>query len=60
MAEPCPPPEQVEGADAIELNATARLDGVPVVVWVVREGDSRRMIVVDPACAVVGERTLAG
>ncbi len=60
VAEPCPPPEQVEGADAIELNATARLDGVPVVVWVVREGDSRRMIVVDPACAVVGERTLAG
>ena len=55
----CPLPAQAEGA-TVESQATARLDGVPVVVWVVRDGDARRMIVVDGACAIVGERTLRG
>lgn len=47
-----------EAGRVIELTASARLDGEPVAVWVVSEGSTRRMIVVDASCAVVGRRTL--
>jgi hypothetical protein len=56
----CPTPRGARPEDGATLRtvAVATLDGEPVRAWLVTVGGDDRMIVVDPACEVVGRRTL--
>lgn len=52
------PAEELPAGARLEAVATATLDGDPVTVWLISDGGTERMVVLDAACGVVGHRTL--